>query len=287
MNDDDWDYFQSQVQAYADLRGQSTEFVAGSVYLNGDTTRPMNLGNVAAAAASRGRSEWFAVISNHFDTLLRSIAAEQDIARKVRVFADVRSLLMLRMYDEAATPFTDQLYMRHDLEGTDTFVVFDLLELVVHVTRVDTKTWGLTDEEIFMVAEQNLNARPFPKRVMDPGPFGRQLHVFQGDVYTASNVLREYDMAKYDGAYGSLIAIPSREVLMIHPIEGIGTREVFIEMSQYVQKVFSQYPGTISPFLFWHYKGTFTRCGSGSATVEDMKPDVPKALMRLLYPNAT
>lgn len=286
MTDADWNDFAALVSAYFDARGETAEISAGTVFLNGDTTRPMSLGNLAAACANRERADWTGLIANHFDTLRRSVEAEQDVARKARVFADVRSSLMLRIYDEGSTPFTDQLYVRQDLEGTDTFVVFDLPDSVLHVNRAHTRTWGLTDEEVFMVAEQNLNARPFPKRAMDPGPFGQQMHVFQGDVYTASNALREYEMAKYDGAYGSLVAIPSREVLMIHPIEGPASRDVFVDLGIYASKVFLKYPGAITPFLFWHHKGAFTRCGSGSPTVDEMKPSVPEALTRLLYPSA-
>ncbi len=284
MTDDDWSAFESIVRLYFDARGERMEVVNGSVFVNGDRDPQMSLGNVAAACAGRERSTWAEVVARHFDDLRTSVEEQQDLERKAQTFKDVRSLLALRIYPEAATPFSDQLYVRQDLEGTDTFVVFDLPTSVTHVNRSQTKSWGLTDEEIFMVAEQNLNARPFPKRRMDPGPFGQQMHVFQDDVFTASNVLRAYEMAKYDGAYGSLVAIPARETLMIHPLEGPASRDVFVELGMYATKVFLKYPGAITPFLFWHHKGTFTRCGSGSPTVEEMRPSVPEALTRLLYP---
>ncbi len=280
MDDAGWERFAEDVLGYFSEIGQEIEILAGVVFVGGDRERPRNLGNLAASCASKPSAEWPAAIRRHFREIDEAVRDSEELNAGKKSFEDVRSQLLLRIYDEASTPFTDQLYMRHDLEGTDTFVVVDMPTSVTHLNRASSRHWGKTDEELFRVAEENLRARPLPQPAVMRGAADEPVYVFQGDFFTSSHVLLREVLDAYVGPFGAYVAIPFRELLVVCPLER-PVPDTFIQLGMFVAEQHSKSPGAISPFMFWYYQGQFERCGSGPNHMTDMKPFVPERLRYL------
>ncbi len=263
--------------------GKAVEVVDGAVIVNGDALRPFGLYNVAAACAKDAEETWKATVAGHFRQVRLAVEEGESLARLSERFEDVRDILLPRIYEKSKLLGyrQEELYARNDLEGTKTFVAFDMPTSTTLVNRSYTKTWGKTDAEIFAVAMENLGKRPMVPTEIDRERPGQTVYFFDGDVFTSSLALRVADGQEWVGPFGALVVVPNRNRLIVHPIEGFDSGRVYEILGPYAWKEHSTSPGAVSPFVYWFYKGTFTAYGSLDEKGL-LVPMVPEKLTRLL-----
>ena len=282
---DDAQYDRSCALVVSDFaeHGKSVEIVDGAVIVDGDAVRPFGLYNVAAACAKSAEETWKATVAEHFRQVRLAVEEGDSLARLSRRFEDVRDILMPRIYEKSKLLGLHQedLYARSDLDGTKTFVVFDMPTSTTHVNRTHTKTWGKTDAEIFAVAMDNLGKRPMVPTDVDRERPGQTTYFFDGDVFTSSLALRIADGQEWVGPFGALVVVPNRNRLIVHPIEGFESGRVYEILGPYAWKEHASSPGAVSPFVYWFHKGTFTACGTYDEK-GTLVPMVPERLTRLL-----
>lgn len=283
MDDAQYERFCALVVSDFAEHGKSVEIVNGTTIVDGNRERPFGLYNLAAACAKNAEETWRATVAGHFRQVRLAVEEGESLARLSERFEDVRDILMPRIYEKSKLLGYRQedFYARNDLEGTKTYVVFDMPTSTTHVNRTHAKTWNMTDAEIFAVAMENLGKRPMVPTDVDRERSGQTTYFFDGDVFTSTLALRIKDGQEWVGPFGALVVIPNRNRLVVHPIEGFESGRVYEILGPYAWKEHSTSPGAVSPFVYWFYEGTFTACGVLDENNIPV-PMVPEKLTRLL-----
>jgi len=283
MDDAQYERFCALVVSDFAAHGKAVEIVDGMVIAGGDKERPFGLYNVAAACAKDAEETWSATVAEHFRQIRLAVEEGESLMRLSQRFEDVRNILMPRIYQKSKLLGYRQedFYARNDLEGTKTYVVFDMPTSTTHVNRTHAKTWNMTDAEIFAVAMDNLEKRPMVPTDVDRERSGQTTYFFDGDVFTSTLALRIADGQEWVGPFGALVVIPTRNRLVVHPIEGFESGRVYEILGPYAWKEHSSSPGAVSPFVYWFYKGAFIACGVLDENNIPV-PMVPEKLTRLL-----
>ncbi len=283
MDDAQYERFCALVVSNFAEHGETAEIVGGTAIVNGEKERPLGLYNVAAACAKGGEDTWKTTVAEHFRQVRLAKEEGENVARLAENFESVRNILMPRIYEKSKLLgyWQEDFYVRSDLDGTKTFVVFDMPTSTTHVNRTHSKNWGKTDAEIFAVAMENLGKRPMVPTGIDNERPGQTVYFFDGDVFTSSLALRVADGQEWVGPFGALVVVPNRNRLIVHPIEGFDSGRVYEILGPYAWKEHASSPGAVSPFVYWFYKGTFTACGVLDENNIPV-PMVPEKLTRLL-----
>ncbi|HET9655469.1 MAG TPA: hypothetical protein VFP72_08950 [Kineosporiaceae bacterium] len=244
------------------------------------------LTNLAATCNASPAREWPSIVAWHVETVLRALSAPpvselDDATVLAHVFVRVMGL--------SAVPDLSALDYRRELGG-------DLVELLAldsehsvsllldgHVERfgVDTlRHAGLV----------NLLAEPFGScdqvEVGDGGSF----HCLLGDsVYTASRLLTLDDVLRRctgeaDAPHGVLACVPNRHQLAFHVLTDATVLTVLPAMARFALAGFTDGVGPVSPYLYWHRRGTLTqlsRTDSGGDLRIEVGDEFAEVLQRL------
>ncbi|MFN3404513.1 MAG: hypothetical protein ACK40G_10495 [Cytophagaceae bacterium] len=183
--------------------------------------------------------------------------SEEETKDKLWDFNFARDYLAVRIYPE---DFVDKFQLeefvyRVDLEKTITMLVLDLPYSVESVLQQQASEWKITTDELFKIAIANLQEHYRP----DLERTNQNIIAFKGDnFFLTSNILYFTDYPECIGTYGSLVALPNREVLICKPIENDIDVEVGLQvMIPFVNEIFEHEQGRISGNVYWYYQGKF------------------------------
>ncbi len=197
----------------------------------------------------------------------------------VNDFKVAKEKLCIRIYHEnylgEISQWNNFIY-RDDLKELKTAVVLDLPETFQIVSKDLAKTWKLTEKEIFDIAIKNTESKEV--EVIE-NKFGNiVIYAFFSDEYSASQLaFFNTIVPKAVGKFGSLITIPTKGTVIIHPINKNDLTETFKEFEEKAMPIYNEDPGKITNKYYWFYKGKFQ-------LVEKMGDQnlVPQALTDLL-----
>ncbi|HEU4513288.1 MAG TPA: hypothetical protein VFR87_09300 [Nocardioidaceae bacterium] len=254
------------------------ETVPHAQHLEAVDGRQFGLWNLAAgcAQAPGGEPEWPLVVREHVATTLHGLDGP-DIGQMPA--EDVLALAHLRLVDAASMPpaLRGSLSYARDLPG-------GLLE-VVAVDLPDTVSM-LTDEDVARVGEaevreaglRNLVDVPVESYEVVGEPGAGALHVVEGSsFFTASKLLAfESVLGQTWGSqelpYGAVVAVPTRHMLVFHPVEAIDVLGAVQQLTGLAASFFDEHPGGVSPFVYWWHQGELTQLSAfdeeGSLRIE-------------------
>lgn len=248
---------------------------AGTITYSTDTTEIRhsleNLVRLIAGKTKAGTTK--EIIKDFFDS--------QYHPQKVDVnnYKVAKERLCIRFYHESiigdVTQWKNFIY-KDDLKELKTVVVLDLPEAFEMVSKDLAKTWKVTEKEIFDVALKNTESKEV--EVIE-NKFGNiVIYAFLSDEYSASQLPFFHNLVpKSVGKYGSLITIPTKGTVIIHPINKNDLTETFKVFKEKAMPIYNEDPGKITKKYYWFYNGKFQ--------LVDKKGDqniVPQALTDLL-----
>lgn len=228
------------------MRG-SYAAVAGQPWLHG-------LGNLAQMCQQRPIVDWPQVIADHLGRSEPERVLPAITALLGSGFDEIAGQLALRLHGEDYVHGREQyVVFRSDLPRTVTVLVLDLPGSMMAVPAGLLEHWNKPREQLFASALQNVAAMPMlPWQRMSLAD-GVELDVLVGGHdYTTTHALRLCDCLPRRGRHGNLIAIPNRQVMLSHPIDGGAMLRVTSSMLQVALGMFREGPGSITPHLFWH-----------------------------------
>ena len=218
----------------------------------------MALGNLAQMCHGVPRREWPAMIASHLD---RAVAMDEAIETGA---AQAREVLKARLVDgEYFTQFSWELAARKLADGLHLVLAHDLPTMVSTPAREDVLALG-DEDELFTLALEQTRAEEFagPDRYDLRNPDGTSTPVWlvnDESFFTATLALWADSLVPPASPHGTLVAVPNRHTLLMHPIHDLRVLPAVNHMLELAHRMFAEGPGSISDGLFWLRDGSLTR----------------------------
>lgn len=264
-------HFHDLVRAVLGRDGRRVSIEDGVAVVEGQPGRH-GLGNLAQRCHGAPRERWPQMIAEHLGLSDVEALTKRTSDLLEQPFPVIREHLGVRVYPEqfVALPMQSQVVYRVDLPGTVTVVVIDLGPSMIALPVVVAESWPASPEELFAAGIANLTRLTRVERasVLLPTQPRAMVDVLSGDNFVSSHVLAPERVVPRLGKHGNLLAVPTREVLLSHPIEdGLALRTVE-SMLLMARGHFDHGVGSISPHLFWRRPDGGFECQQGSCEPE-------------------
>lgn len=240
----------------------------GAIYLHkGQDMQGFNLDNLLLKCVTvKDKKLWDQVIREHFENLFDAVAEQKKIDPDK--FETITKYLSIRIYPVETVEERGgaaSVVSREDLEGTYSLLMLDLPGAFVPVQKKVFDGWKKNNEEVFAIAQANINKQRIDKVTNQFDIEGSKIEIsFLGNEdYAASYALDlPTNSPEFVGAWGSAIAIPTKGLVNICKISKEKPVD-FVKFIQYTKHAIDQayqgHPQPISDQYFWYYKGKFTR----------------------------
>ena len=254
---DDWDAFAQLLSDEVAARGWTLQLAEGWAF-DGDVQ--FGLFNVAGKCGRVERALWPEVLSEHFASIAATAArsALGDVPG-FRNADEARAAMKARLLTDVykADTGADLLELRV-AEDLIVVVAYDLPENVMLPERGELLQYG-AEQELLELAL--LHAREEPGLALERHELnGAPLYVLSGEsFFTATHALwadRFHDPAP---ALGTLVGVPTRHIVVAHPIRDRTALSVMAKLLQLVQRYFADGPGSLSDGLYWLADGRLER----------------------------
>lgn len=218
--------------------------------------------NLAQNCKLVAQTEWTSVIKEHFDALARSKGDEADMQKNITDFNKIKDLLAVQLYPDdylnAAGELKMEVITRSNIPIVNNTLVLDLPASIRPVKKSEAKVWNKTEDELFAVALNNTFNKIKPEIIEQQMQGGKVTFITSDNFLTAVLVLNLKKFNQCIGAHGSLVAIPTRGVIMCYPINDLGVVKAISGFAPFVTKLHSEGPGSLSPKLYWYQDDRFT-----------------------------
>jgi hypothetical protein len=259
MKADEHRAFEAAVVADFERRGQAVRIVDDGAFVGeGEDERVFGLFNLAQLCHQIDRADWPRTIREHFE----NIAEAESATERLKDYAYARDLLKIRVYRVSdLPPGTVDTWVRRSLSPELVAVIAaDLPTTVATISDEVAASWNVPADELFAVATEHMAAEmPGYERGSVPIPGGASLDTLTGETFfVASQIVRFADVAGTP-ANGALVSLPTRHVLIWHPIEtAAATVQAVQTMLQVGANSYEEGPGSLSPDLYWWHRGAIT-----------------------------
>ncbi|MCS7060006.1 MAG: hypothetical protein RMN25_02470 [Anaerolineae bacterium] len=219
----------------------------------------LGLQNIAQACRQADRDQWRDLITAHFDSIFQVSGNDSALYIDPSDFEHIKHLLRARLYPVDILNHAVDVVHRPGPEGTIEALVLDLPTTVRTVSQSETQGWSLSVSEALDFGRENLRRSSALTQGILSLDRGAHLKVFSGDhFYAATHALFLDRYLPSDLPHGALVAIPRRDVLIVHDIHNMGVMEAAIPMLELIVSIHREGPGSLSPYLYWWRNGYFT-----------------------------
>jgi hypothetical protein len=246
------------VQRYFRSVGQEVKFEEGVVQVEIDGTKTqLGLQNLAQVLAGAAEQEHEELVRRHFEGVVNATRMFREFQTRVGEFEFVRKLLTVRLMPE--NPKLEAgLVARRDLPGVMSVLCFDLPDSVVSVTNDLPRKWGRSADELFAVALDNVEGNYPVHRSEDSLAGGVRVHTRVGDHYFAATWALLLDREPEQvGTEGSLLIVPTRHLLMVHPVRDASATAAMEKLAGIAVGLHREGPGSVSAKLYYFREGAF------------------------------
>jgi hypothetical protein len=227
----------------------------------------VNLHNLILKCAEiKDKTAWQQIIEEHFSKMFTSMDDKEKL--NLDDFETAKKYLSLRIYDKISVDKrngTKTAIYRIDIEGTYTFLMFDLPDAFTNVGKEQLGIWKKDSAEIFKIAQANINKQPVEKltKEFDIDKTTIEISFIGEENYAASFALDLLaNSPELVGEWGSVIAMPNKGLVDICRI----TKEKPLDFVKFIQmikplvdKSYDEHPQRISDQYFWYYKQKFIK----------------------------
>ncbi|MGQ9902983.1 MAG: hypothetical protein ACUVRU_01345, partial [Anaerolineae bacterium] len=219
----------------------------------------LGLQNIAQACRWADRDEWRDLIAAYFDSIFQPVGDDSALDVDMSDFARVRDRLRARLYPADIITHTSEIVQRAGPEGTLEALALDLPTTVRTVSRAEAEVWRLDPEDLLDIGRRNLRAAGRLTETALSLEQGARLKALGGDpYYAASHALFLDDYLPDNLPHGALVAIPRRDIVLLHEIRDMSMVEVMNAMLQLIIPMYHDGPGSLSPYMYWRRDGAFT-----------------------------
>ena len=125
--------------------------------------------------------------------------------------------------------------------------------------------WDKTVDEVFEIAQKNVNKQPFTKMTesIDVNDKKIEVNFIENEDYGASLALDlKNNTPEFIGEWGSVVAIPNKGIVNICKISKEKPVDFILFIQRFkpvVEQFYNQHPQPISTDFYWYYNGDFTK----------------------------
>ncbi len=202
-------------------------------------------------------------LANEYIMMLMSAYEDQKMLSEAD-FSTVKKYLRLQLYPGEAMEGEDEMHWvsRTDLEGTITCAVLNLPTATATVEHNQLAKWGVTEEEIWHIAEQN-TATPTYETIRKTVADSIDLLAMGG---ANTTLVLDKVMPEPIGEYGAIVTVPHEEIVLVHNLkaDNLHTFQTVVEyLYDFVSEQYQGHPDPISPYFYWYSQGGYTRIRLG------------------------
>lgn len=220
----------------------------------------LNLAQVCRGAASEA---WPEIVREHLDLMLVNTAQWMgQVDTLADNFEAARPLIRVRLQPgDYAQQLENAVSSQPIAEDLLAVLVYDFPDSIASVHPDHVVKWGVPMHDLVQLGVRNTWAegRLEAERI-DVGE-GAWFDVYESgeNYYAASHALLLHEYLQPEPAYGTLVAVPTRHVMVVRPIEDATAIRALHAMLYFVPGLYEQGPGSIVPHVYWHRHGVFTR----------------------------
>ncbi|HEV3238345.1 MAG TPA: hypothetical protein VGZ25_15240 [Gemmataceae bacterium] len=237
-------------EALAEMKWQTQRWMGDAVECLDETGEEhvVGLENLYRRARREPRETWPALIT---DFLKRIHEAEKAANLDVKL-ADVADQLMLRLGPSMAMVANKMKVWSRPLEGTSLFInlVVDQPDTMSYVTEEMVNSSERSPDEWFDAAVANLRKRTKPDILEVVHAESGLSLCSTGDAYDATRALILNDLKPDLPEPGCLVAIPSRDELLVLPLTAQALPHVHL-LSLLAEKNYRSAPYSVSDKVYW------------------------------------
>ena len=226
----------------------------------------VNLHNLILKCSEIDKEKWSELINSHFDSMNESIEKQKELdPNKFETLVDYFSI---RIYQESfvnQNGGTENLIAKKDLDGTVSLLMLDLPSTFTPIQKDMFDLWDKTVEEVFEIAQSNVNKQEFTKMTesIDVNDKKIEVNFIENEDYGASLALDlKNNTPEFIGEWGSVIAIPNKGIVNICKVSKEKPVDFILFIQRFkpvVEQFYNQHPQPISTNFYWYYNGDFTK----------------------------
>ena len=226
----------------------------------------VNLHNLILKCSEIDKKEWSELINTHFDSMYESIEKQKELdPSKFETLVDYFSI---RIYQESfviQNGGTDNLIVKKHLDGTLSLLMLDLPSTFSPIQKDMFDLWNKTPNEVFEIAQKNVNKQEFTKVTETVDVNGQKINVsfIENEDYGASLALDlQNNVPEFVGEWGSVVAFPNKGIVNICKVSKDKPMDFILFIQKFkpvVEQFYNQHPQPISTDFYWYYEGKFTR----------------------------
>ncbi|WP_460219339.1 DUF1444 family protein [Psychroserpens sp. MEBiC05023] len=226
----------------------------------------LNLHNLILKCSEVDKKDWSELISSHFSSMHESMEKQKQL--DPNKFETLIDYFTIRIYQESfvnQNGGSDNLIVKTHLDGTLSLLMLDLPSAFTPIQKEMFDLWDKTIDEVFEIAQQNVNKQEFTKMTESIDVDGKSIDVnfIENEDYGASIALDLKNNApEFIGEWGSVIAIPNKGIVNICKV----SKDKPLDFILYIQKLkpvveqfYNQHSQPISTDFYWYYKGKFVK----------------------------
>lgn len=222
----------------------------------------LGLENLAQAWLAAEPTERPELMATHFRALEEARAQAEARDAMLSDYAVAAGFIATRILpaDYAEAVGSANLVHRTDIDGLVTAAAFDFPESVRTFPPDRLREWGVSADEVFQLGIDNVVERyPLEKAFQELVP-GCPLHLYATEsIFAATHLLRPETFAEALGPHGAFVLAPTRNAIMVHPIETADSLRVLPTLIGLVHQLHAQGPGSLSDSLYLLQDGTLRR----------------------------
>ncbi len=260
----------------------------GAIELESEDYMAFNVQNLLTLCSQAPKKEWALLIEQHVDAIYQSREKQKEL--NYANFEAMVPYLSIRIYPDGFVEkygATNPMVVQKDLEGTSSVLMFDLPTAFIPAYQEYFDQWGKSMEEVFAIAQKNVNKQVFEKesKKVEDARIPFEVHILVEENYGASIALDlAANVPEFVGDWGAVITIPNKTVAMIckvskeEPLQFMSFIETFQALTE---QFYNDHPQRISTDFYWYYQGNFTKI---NRTINDGQLQVvaPMGLMELM-----
>ena len=219
----------------------------------------LGLGNVAQVCKQEGKKYYKAIITEHFNSMIKANKFEKEFSTIADNFEKVKKYIAVRLYDnEYVAHIGKENSIGNDFAGDIyAMIVYDFPHSVVSINPDQIIPWNKTVDELFEIGIANIKAKyPLSIKKLAFGEFS--IWFVQGEHFFTPNIV--FDLENWQeliGSKGSLVGLPHRHSAIIYPIENLEAVKAINVIIPVVYGMNQEGPGSLSNNLFWYKDKTF------------------------------
>ena len=250
MEKEEHERFLNLVEAYFLKENRVIQISDDTVYFPEEPDSPaFSLLNLAQSCHLEEQNEWPKLVLSHLRALDRALVRDTP-----RSFEDTREHILLRLIPDDTGAESPDIIQKVEIPGTKTLLVFDSSEAVIPLSKkMALQAWNKTEEELFALGEKNLLALASPVLSDITVGKGLNLKAVRGDSYfIASLALILEAHPEWSGRHGLLFGIPTRDTILMYPIEDEGVLEAMNVLPTILAELEKNGPGSVSKRVYFY-----------------------------------